>query len=79
MCAGSRRWCPITLSDLVSRYKPEELPPELTAYIKDRKGYDYLHHAEVGSGNAEFVNDEVVDPILHRRACQRTDTAIEGA
>ena len=47
--------------DLVSRYKPEELPPELTAYIKDRKGYDYLHHAEVGSGNAEFVTDEVVD------------------
>jgi hypothetical protein len=33
----------------------------LTAYVKERKGYDYLHHAEVGSGNAEFVNDEVVD------------------
>src|SRR5262245_18859960 len=59
------RWFPALVSnhvvDLVSRYKPEELPPELTAYIKDRKGYDYLHHAEVGSGNAEFVTDEVVD------------------
>jgi probable F420-dependent oxidoreductase len=59
------RWFPALVSnhvvDLVSRYKPEELPPELTAYIRDRKGYDYLHHAEVGSSNAEFVTDEVVD------------------
>jgi probable F420-dependent oxidoreductase len=59
------RWFPALVSnhvvDLVSRYKPEELPPELTAYIKDRKGYNYLHHAEVGSSNAEFVTDEVVD------------------
>jgi hypothetical protein len=45
----------------VSKYKPEELPPELTAYIAGRKGYNYLHHAEVGSSNAEFVTDEVVD------------------
>jgi probable F420-dependent oxidoreductase len=59
------RWFPALVSnhvvDLVSRYKPEELPPELTAYIRDRKGYNYLHHAEVGSSNAEFVTDEVVD------------------
>jgi probable F420-dependent oxidoreductase len=59
------RWFPALVSnhvvDLVSRYKPEELPPELTAYISDRKGYNYLHHAEVGSSNAEFVTDEVVD------------------
>jgi probable F420-dependent oxidoreductase len=59
------RWFPALVSnhvvDLVSRYKPEDLPPELTAYIKDRKGYNYLRHAEVGSSNAEFVTDEVVD------------------
>src|SRR5262245_31655551 len=59
------RWFPALVSnhvvDLVSRYKPEELPPELTAYIRDRKGYNYLHHAEVGSSNSEFVSDEVVD------------------
>jgi probable F420-dependent oxidoreductase len=46
---------------LVSRYSPEELPEELTSYIRDRKGYNYLHHAEVGSSNAEFVSDEIVD------------------
>jgi probable F420-dependent oxidoreductase len=59
------RWFPALVSnhvvDLVSRYKPEELPEELTSYIRDRKGYNYLHHAEVGSSNAEFVTDEIVD------------------
>jgi probable F420-dependent oxidoreductase len=59
------RWFPALVSnhvvDLVSRYKPEELPEELTGYVRDRKGYNYLHHAEVGSDNAEFVTDEVVD------------------
>jgi len=59
------RWFPALVSnhvvDLVSRYKPEELPPELTSYVSDRRGYNYLHHAEVGSSNAEFVSDEVVD------------------
>ena len=33
----------------------------LTGYIRDRTGYDYLHHAEVGSSNAAFVGDEVTD------------------
>jgi alkanesulfonate monooxygenase SsuD/methylene tetrahydromethanopterin reductase-like flavin-dependent oxidoreductase (luciferase family) len=33
----------------------------LTAYVRDREGYDYLHHAEVGSNNAQFVSDDVVD------------------
>jgi probable F420-dependent oxidoreductase len=59
------RWFPALVSnhvvDLVSRYKPEELPASLTSYVKKREGYDYLHHAEVGSNNASFVTDEVVD------------------
>lgn len=59
------RWFPALVSnhvvDLVSKYKPEELPEELIGFIRDRKGYNYLHHAEVGSSNAEFVTDEVVD------------------
>jgi probable F420-dependent oxidoreductase len=65
LARGRVRWFPALVSnhvvDLVSRYKLEELPPELTAYIRDRKDYNYLHHAEVGSSNAEFVTDEVVD------------------
>jgi probable F420-dependent oxidoreductase len=59
------RWFPALVSnhvvDLISRYKPEELPASLTSYVQDRAGYDYQHHAEVGSDNASFVSDEVVD------------------
>ena len=59
------RWFPALVSnhvvDLISRYQPGELPDELTAYVRERKGYDYLHHAEVGSSNAEFVPDDIVD------------------
>lgn len=59
------RWFPALVSnhvvDLISKYKPEELPPALTGYVKDRGSYDYQHHCEVGSGNADFVTDDVVD------------------
>jgi probable F420-dependent oxidoreductase len=59
------RWFPALVSnhvvDLVSRYKPEELPPALTSYISDRGKYDYLHHCEVDSSNRNFVSDEVTD------------------
>src|SRR5207253_3445686 len=33
----------------------------LTAYVRNRPGYDYKHHAESGSTNAAFVDDESVD------------------
>jgi alkanesulfonate monooxygenase SsuD/methylene tetrahydromethanopterin reductase-like flavin-dependent oxidoreductase (luciferase family) len=29
--------------------------------VRNREGYDYLHHAEVGSSNGQFVTDDVVD------------------
>src|ERR1700674_1237029 len=58
------RWFPALVSnhlvDLISKYKPGELPPALTSFVKDRGKYDYLHHCEVGSDNAQFVSDEVV-------------------
>src|SRR5713101_3370558 len=59
------RWFPALVSnhvvDLVSRYKPEELPAALTSYIRTKEQYDYLHHCEVDSSNAAFVSDEVTD------------------
>jgi probable F420-dependent oxidoreductase len=59
------RWFPALVSnhvvDLVNKYPREQLPASLTGYIRDRSGYDYLHHAEVGSSNAAFVGDEVAD------------------
>jgi probable F420-dependent oxidoreductase len=64
-CRDRVRWFPALVSnhvvDLVNRYEPADLPPALTGYVRDRKGYDYLHHAEVGSSNANFVGDDVVD------------------
>src|SRR5215468_9761837 len=76
------RWFPALVSnhvmDLISKYKPEELPPALTSYVKNRGRYDYHHHCEVGSGNADFVSDEVVDrfcvlgsPDEHRKKLDR--------
>jgi probable F420-dependent oxidoreductase len=59
------RWFPALVSnhvvDLVNKYPREQLPESLTGYVQDRTGYDYLHHAEVGSSNAGFVGDEVTD------------------
>jgi len=59
------RWFPALVSnhvvDLLSRYDQAALPPELTAYVGGRAGYDYSKHAEVGSSNAVFVSDDVVD------------------
>jgi probable F420-dependent oxidoreductase len=59
------RWFPALVSnhvvDLVNKYPREQLPAALTGYVTDRTGYDYRHHAEVGSTNAAFVGDEVTD------------------
>jgi len=64
-CRERTRWFPALVSnhvvDLVNKYPPAELPEALTGYIRDRTGYDYHHHAEVGSSNAGFVGDEVTD------------------
>jgi len=76
------RWFPALVSnhvvDLVMRYPPSELPEALTFYVKDRGGYDYQHHCEVGSDNAGFVSDEVVDRFClvgpleaHRKKLER--------
>jgi probable F420-dependent oxidoreductase len=59
------RWFPALVSnhvvDLVNKYPREQLPEALTGYVTDREGYDYHHHAEVGSSNAAFVGDDVTD------------------
>ncbi len=65
LCRERTRWFPALVSnhvvDLVNKYRPEDLPEALTGYVRDRSGYDYRHHAEVGSSNAAFVGDEVTD------------------
>jgi len=65
LCRERTRWFPALVSnhvvDLVTKYPREQLPEALTGYIRDRSGYDYHHHAEVGSANAAFVGDDVTD------------------
>ncbi len=71
------RWFPALVSNhvmnLINKYPKEELPDALWRYVENREGYDYHHHAEVGSDNARFVTDEIVDrftivgpPAAHR-------------
>jgi probable F420-dependent oxidoreductase len=64
-CRERTRWFPALVGnhvvDLVNKYPREQLPEALTGYIQEREGYDYHHHAEVGSSNARFVGDEVTD------------------
>ena len=59
------RWFPALVSnhvvDLVRLYGEKGLPEGLTRFVRDRPGYDYRHHAEVGSRNAAFVDDGSVD------------------
>ena len=59
------RWFPALVSnhvvDLINKYPTDELPESLWKYVENREGYDYLHHAEVGSDNARFVSDEITD------------------
>jgi len=80
------RWFPALVgnhvADLVSRYDGADLPESLTGYIRDRRGYDYLHHAEVGSTNAAFVSDEIADrfsiigdPAAHVAKLRRLERA----
>ncbi|MEV6650892.1 TIGR03842 family LLM class F420-dependent oxidoreductase [Streptomyces sp. NPDC051219] len=51
------------VADLVSRYgeHSDMVPEALTAYIKQRHGYDYSHHGRAGNPSTDFVPDEIVD------------------
>jgi len=51
------------VADLVGRYGEHSalVPEELTAYIKQRHGYDYAHHGRTGNPDTAFVPDDIVD------------------
>ncbi len=59
------RWFPALVSnhvvDLINKYPKDDLPESLWKYVENREGYNYLHHAEVGSDNAAFVSDQIID------------------
>ncbi|MEU1784782.1 TIGR03842 family LLM class F420-dependent oxidoreductase [Streptomyces sparsogenes] len=51
------------VADLASRYGEHSgaVPESLTAYIKERAGYDYSHHGRAGNPSTDFVPDGIVD------------------
>ncbi|AYG79520.1 F420-dependent glucose-6-phosphate dehydrogenase [Streptomyces hundungensis] len=51
------------VADLVSRYGEHSglVPESLTAYIKQRQGYDYSHHGRADNPDTTFVPDDIVD------------------
>ena len=51
------------VADLVRRYGEGSgsVPTALTAYIKDRKDYDYAHHGRAGNPSTDFVPDDIVE------------------
>ncbi|MGD3110041.1 TIGR03842 family LLM class F420-dependent oxidoreductase [Streptomyces sp. YGL11-2] len=51
------------VADLVARYGEHSgaVPETLTAYIKERHGYDYAHHGRADNPDTAFVPDEIVD------------------
>ena len=72
------RWFPALVAnhvvDLVNKYPREDLPEELTAYVRDREGYDYLHHAEVGLVERVLRDRRDRGPVLPR-GFRRTSTS----
>lgn len=62
------RWFPAMVgnhvADIVERYGREGgggIPQRLTDYIEGRKGYDYLHHADIKADHLGFITEDIVD------------------
>ena len=59
--AGSRRWSATTSSTSSTSTRASSCPRRSPGTSRTGPGYDYHHHAEVGSANASFVGDDVTD------------------
>ncbi|MBC6442410.1 MAG: TIGR03842 family LLM class F420-dependent oxidoreductase [Rhodobacteraceae bacterium] len=66
-CRDATRWFPAMVgnhvADIVEKYGTDrdDIPPSLTAYIKDRKGYDYSRHGQSDNPWLDFITDEIID------------------
>ena len=66
-CREATRWFPAMVgnhvADIVEKYgtEREDIPASLTAYIKDRKGYDYSKHGQSDNPYLDFITDEIID------------------
>ncbi|MEM8789130.1 MAG: TIGR03842 family LLM class F420-dependent oxidoreductase [Pseudomonadota bacterium] len=61
------RWFPAMVgnhvADIVEKYGTDrsDIPPSLTAYIKDRKGYDYSKHGQSDNPYLDFISEDIVE------------------
>ncbi len=66
-CREATKWFPAMVgnhvADIVEKYGTDraDIPPSLTAYIKDRKGYDYSKHGQSDNPYLDFITDDIVD------------------
>ena len=66
-CREATRWFPAMVgnhvADIVEKYGTDrdDIPAALTAYIKDRKGYDYSKHGQSDNPYLDFITDEIID------------------
>ena len=66
-CREATRWFPAMVgnhvADIVEKYGTdhEDIPPSLTAYIKGRRGYDYLKHGQSDNSYLDFITDDIID------------------
>ena len=66
-CREATRWFPAMVgnhvADIVEKYGTdrEDIPAALTAYIKDRKGYDYSKHGQSDNPYLDFITDDIID------------------
>ena len=66
-CRDATRWFPAMVgnhvADIVEKYGTErdDIPASLTAYIKERKGYDYSKHGQSDNPYLDFITDDIID------------------
>jgi len=64
---AATRWFPAMVgnhvADIVEKYGADTdmVPASLTAYIEDRKGYDYSKHGQTSNPYLDFITDDIVD------------------
>ena len=66
-CREATRWFPAMVgnhvADIVEKYGTdrEDIPKSLTAYIRDRKGYDYSKHGQSDNAYLDFITDDIIE------------------
>jgi len=66
-CREATRWFPAMVgnhvADIVEKYGAHSglVPESLTAYIEQRKGYDYSKHGQSDNPYLDFITDDIVD------------------